>query len=134
MGVMGIRAMVSRSSNVRFVHSCNLPVHVVQPLSVECTILSTCNVDQFIQFTISSSSVKKFIFILYTCSCTVYNIIMKLFIYTLLHLITFNATHSLSFLSLNRPLLVVVDCTRYQKMASTLRSTMVTHGVVLFLL
>ena len=63
MGVMGIRAMVSRSSNVRFVHSCNLPVHVVQPLSVECTILS--NVDQFIQFTISSSSVKKFIIHVY---------------------------------------------------------------------
>ena len=76
MGVMGIRAMVSRSSSVRFVNTCtcNLPVHVVQPLSVECTILSTCNVDQFIQFTISSSSVKKFI--LYFIRGT-YNIIMK---------------------------------------------------------
>ena len=73
MGVMGIRAMVSRSSSVRFVHSCYLPVHVVQPLSVECTIYLK-NVDQFIQFTISSSSVKKFI--LYFIRGT-YNIIMK---------------------------------------------------------
>jgi hypothetical protein len=71
MGVMGIRVMVSRSSSVRFVNTCNLPVHVPGSPTFECrvyyrgSILSTCNVDQFIQFTISSSSVKNLFYTLY---------------------------------------------------------------------